>query len=113
MATSIGQGIKYEIINYIRNNGEATWSNTVTYIANKMSVHPMYVERQLGQLVQSKQLERHEGRGFPTYSLLSGPPTAPEGIIQGKYDSYSEKRLEIIKNPENPLFEDIKGPRAV
>ncbi len=114
----ISEEIKYKILQRIAAKGKATWSDIVSHVAKEVGVHPMYVERAMGTLVQAKKLERHEGKGFPTYSLLAS--ASPPGRIDGKYDDYNQKRLEDSVNPsksgsyeDDPRKKTINGPDAV
>src|SRR3954465_1083535 len=107
MGAGIREEIKYMIMKFLDEKGKATWANTVATVANAAGVHQMYVEKIMGDLVQTHQLERHDGGGYPKYSVMSGPPSAPPGRIDGKYDSATEKRLEGMEEPtKSGTYED-------
>jgi hypothetical protein len=72
----------------------------------------MYVERALGEMVQSGRVRRHDTPSFPKYSLAHSPH-APAGHIDGKYRPFTERRLELEEPSKSGTYEDDPRKRSI
>lgn len=117
-------GIRTEIAEKIMKHlsaGPMAWSDVVSKVANEIDCGSMFVEAAMRDLVEKKKLQRHEqSSGFAKYSL-AGPDVNAPGRVEGKYDSPTEKRLDVgapskgwnQKYDQDPWHKDVKGPNAV